>query len=180
MLDTLNKFKKLNKSEELLLAYQGKITDSLTNNLLALAENKLAMVEYNSRTKKKVFNILVEVLQNIYHNQNELKDSIDDYQEIMIMIVKSPASYEVVSGNYIKQRNIDHLEKRIKEINQLTDDELRAKYRSKLDEGVFSDTGRAGLGIMDMVRKSGQPLEFGFRSINKEYAYFSLQVNIKH
>lgn len=180
MLDTINKFKNLSNSEELLLAYQGNITDSLTNNLLALAENKLAMVEYNSRVKKKVFNILVEVLQNIYHNQDEIKDSSESFQDIMVMVIKNSTSYEVISGNFIKQNNIEHLKKRIEEINQLSNDELRAKYRSKLDEGVFTETGRAGLGIMDMVRKSGQPLQFGFKSINDEYAYFSLQVNIKH
>lgn len=180
MLDTINKFKNLSDSEELLLAYQGNITDSLTNNLLALAENKLAMVEYNSRIKKKVFNILVEVLQNIYHNQDEIKESSDSFQEIMVMVVKNSTSYEVISGNFIKQNNTENLKKRIEEINQLSNDELRAKYRSKLDEGVFTETGRAGLGIMDMVRKSGQPLQFGFKSINDEYAYFSLQVNIKY
>ncbi|RUA27852.1 MAG: hypothetical protein DSY77_16900 [Bacteroidetes bacterium] len=180
MLDTINKFKNLSDSEELLLAYQGNITDSLTNNLLALAENKLAMVEYNSRIKKKVFNILVEVLQNIYHNQDEIKDSSESFQDIMVMVIKNSTSYEVISGNFIKQNNIEHLKKRIEEINQLSNDELRAKYRSKLDEGVFTETGRAGLGIMDMVRKSGQPLQFGFKSINDEYAYFSLQVNIKY
>jgi hypothetical protein len=180
MLDTINKFKNLSHSEELLLAYQGNITDSLTNNLLALAENKLAMVEYNSRVKKKVFNILVEVLQNIYHNQDEIKDSSESFQDIMVMVIKNSTSYEVISGNFIKQNNIEHLKKRIEEINQLSNDELRAKYRSKLDEGVFTETGRAGLGIMDMVRKSGQPLQFGFKSINDEYAYFSLQVNIKY
>lgn len=180
MLDTLNRFKNLNESDELLLAYQGNITDSLTNNLLALAENKLAMVEYNSRTKKKVFNILVEVLQNIYHNQEEIKDSAETFQEILVMVIKNGTAYEVISGNFIKEQNTDHLKKRIEEINHLSNDELRAKYRSKLDEGVFSETGRAGLGIMDMVRKSGQPLQFGFKSINDKYAYFSLQVNIKH
>lgn len=180
MLDTINRFKDLKQSEELLLAYQGIITESLTNNLLSIAENKLAMVEYNSRIKKKVFNILVEVLQNIYHNQEELKKSDQSYQEIMVMVVKTTTAYEVISGNYIRKSNIIHLEKRIKEINHLTNEELRAKYRSKLDEGVFSETGRAGLGIMDMVRKSGEPLEFKFKAIDDEYAYFSLQVNIKH
>ncbi|WP_375577583.1 SiaB family protein kinase [Marivirga tractuosa] len=180
MIDTLKKFKNLQESEELLLAYQGNITDSLTSNLLNLAENKLAMVEYNSRTKKKVFNILVEVLQNIYHNQDEIKNSTDEFKEILIMVVKGTTSYDIISGNYINKKNTDLLKKRIEEINQLTNDELRAKYRSKLDEGVFSDKGRAGLGIMDMVRKSGQPLEFGFKPINNDYAYFSLQVKIKH
>ncbi|WKK80484.2 SiaB family protein kinase [Marivirga arenosa] len=180
MLDTLNKFKNLKESEELLLAYQGNITDSLTNNLLTLAENKLAMVEYNSRTKKKVFNILVEVLQNIYHNEGELKNADEKFHEILIMVVKGPTTYEITSGNYIQQSISDPLKKRIQEINQLSNDELREKYRNRLDEGVFSDKGRAGLGIMDMVRKSGQPLEYGFQSINNDYSYFSLQVNIKH
>ncbi|SMG12109.1 hypothetical protein SAMN05661096_00467 [Marivirga sericea] len=178
MIDTLKKFKNLEESEELLLAYQGIITDSLTNNLLTLAENKLAMVEYNSRIKKKVFNILVEVLQNIYHNQEEIRNST--FQEILVMVVKTSSSYEIISGNYIDQKNKSLLKKRIEEINQLTNDELRTKYRSKLDEGVFSDKGRAGLGIMDMVRKSGRPLQFGFKTIDDNYAYFSLQVTIKH
>jgi len=180
MLDTLNKFKNLKESEELLLAYQGKITDSLTNNLLTLAENKLAMVEYNSRVKKKVFNILVEVLQNIYHNQGEIDHADKSFHEIMIIILKAPVNYEIISGNYITDKNKDPLKKRIEEVNDLTNEELRTKYRSKLDEGVFSETGRAGLGIMDMVRKSGQPLEYGFKAVNDKYTYFSLQVNIKH
>lgn len=180
MLNTLDKFKNLKDSEELLLGYQGTITDSLTDNLLTIAENKLAMVEYNTRIKKKVFNILVEVLQNIYHNQEEISNSPDCYHEILLMLVKGSASYHIISGNYINQGNTDLLRRRIQEINQFDTDELREKYRSKLDEGFFSDKGRAGLGIMDMVRKSGHPLDFGFESINDQYTYFSLQVNITH
>lgn len=180
MVDTLNKFKNLKHSEELLLAYKGNITDNLTSNLLTIAENKLATVEYNSKIKKKVFNILVEVLQNIYHNQEDIKGSEKHYHEIMVMLVKTPTSYEVISGNYIFQNNSDDLRKRIQEINLMTNEELRMKYRSKLDEGVFSEKGRAGLGIMDMVRKSGRSLDFGFKSVNEKYDYFSLQVNINH
>ncbi|HET8860452.1 SiaB family protein kinase [Marivirga sp.] len=180
MVNTLNKFKNLKENEQLLLAYQGIITDSLTNNLLTIAENKLAMTEYNSRIKKKVFNILVEVLQNIYHNQTELKSSSGNYQEISVMVVKDSQKYHVISGNYITTKNKAFLKQRIEEINQLNSEELRSKYRSKLDEGVFSEKGRAGLGIMDMIRKSGEPLDFDFKSINKDFTYFSLQVNIQH
>jgi hypothetical protein len=180
MINTLAKFKELKESEQLLLAYQGIISDSLTNNLLSLAENKLAMVDYNSRTKKKVFNILVEVLQNIYHNQSELESSPKKYQEILIMVVKGEHAYEIISGNYIKAQNIDSLKNRIENINHLNPQDLREKYRSKLDEGVFSEKGRAGLGIMDMIRKSGQPLSYGFETIDENFSYFSLQINIKH
>src|SRR5690554_4146274 len=103
MLNTLDKFKNLKDSEELLLGYQGTITESLTDNLLTIAENKLAMVEYNTQIKKKVFNILVEVLQNVYHNQEEISSSPAFYHEIMLMLVKGSGFYHIISGNYINQ-----------------------------------------------------------------------------
>jgi len=178
MINSLNKFKAIEENEKLLLVYQGIVTDKLTSNLFVLAEKKLAMVEYNTRYKKKVYNILVEVLQNVYHNQKELKSCAINVQEIFLMLVKSPSFYRIASGNYIHARNIDYLRNRISQINKLGRDELREKYRSKLDGRVLSEKGGAGLGLLDMARKSGEPLEFGFKKINSDYAYFSLQAKV--
>ncbi len=180
MINTIEKYQQYKDNEKLLLGYQGEITDSLTTNLLSLAENKLAMVEYNSRLKKKVFHILVEVLQNIYHNFNNLSKAPKSYLDIFIMIVKSNGSYEVVSGNYILKNQTEKLEKRIDEVNQMEDDLLRGEYRKKLDDGVISVEGRAGLGIMDMVRKSGSPLEYNFLQVDNKFSFFSLKVTIKN
>lgn len=180
MVNTLAKFKSLKDSEQLILAYQGVITESLVINLLKLAENKLAMVEYNSRLKKKVFNILVETLQNIYHNQSDIAAFDKSNREILVMLIKDKQTYQIWSGNYIIKDHMGKLKKRIDEINLLNHEELREKYRARLDEGVISEAGRAGLGIMDMVRKSGFPLTYGFDSINDKFSYFSLLVNINH
>jgi hypothetical protein len=178
MINALNKFKVLEENEELILVYQGMVTDKLTSNLFDLAEKKLAMMEYNTRYKKKVYNILVEVLQNVYHNQKELKSSTINFQEIFLMLVRSPTYYRIASGNYIHAQNIDYLRSRIIQINSLGRDKLREQYRRKLDDGVLSEKGGAGLGLMDMARKSGEPLEFGFKKIDSDYAYFSLQAKV--
>lgn len=180
MINTIEKYQQLKDNEELILGYQGEITDSLTTNLLSLAENKLAMVEYNSRLKKKVFHILVEVLQNIYHNFNNLSKAPKSYMDIFIMIIKSNGSYEVVSGNYMLKSQTEKLKNRISEVNQMAIDLLRDEYRKKLDEGVISEEGRAGLGIMDMVRKSGSPLECDFLPVDNDFSFFSLKVTIKN
>ncbi len=180
MINTIEKYQQLKDSEKLLIGYQGEITESLTTNLLSLAENKLAMVEYNSRLKKKVFHVLVEVLQNIYHNFNNLSKAPKSYMDIFIMIIKSNGTYEVVSGNYMLSKHTGKLENRINEVNQMDIDILRDEYRKKLDAGVISDEGRAGLGIMDMVRKSGNPLDYNFLSIDQNFSFFSLKVTLKN
>lgn len=180
MINTIEKYKQLKDSEKLILGYQGEITESLTTNLLSLAENKLAMVEYNSRLKKKVFHILVEVLQNIYHNFNNLTEAPVKYLDIYILVIRSKDSYEIVSGNYLLNVDISKLENRIKEVNRMDIDLLREEYRKKLDEGVISDDGRAGLGIMDMVRKSGSPLDYNFLSVDDIFSLFSLKVTLKN
>ncbi|MBK6264250.1 hypothetical protein JKA74_04315 [Marivirga sp. S37H4] len=180
MINTKEQYKQQKKSENLLLGYKGEITDNLTSSLLSLAESKLAMVEYNSRLKKKVFHILVEVLQNIYHNYNDMLKAPDNYQEVFLMIVREDKSYNIVAGNYMQQAHIQKLKQRIDQVNAMDPESLRAKYRIKLDEGEFTEIGRAGLGIMDMVRKSGQPLEYDFLSVDKEYSFFSLKINIQY
>ncbi len=180
MINTIEKYQELKDNEELILGYQGEITDSLTTNLLSLAENKLAMVEYNSRLKKKVFHILVEVLQNIYHNFNNLSKAPKSYMDIFIMIIKCNGYYEVVSGNYMIKSQTEKLSNRISEVNRMAIDLLRDEYRKKLDEGVISEEGRAGLGIMDMVRKSGSPLECDFLPVDDDFSFFSLKVTIKN
>lgn len=180
MINTIEQYKEQKNRDNLLLAYKGIITESLTTNLLSLAENKLAMVEYNSRLKKKVFHILVEVLQNIYHNYSELKKAPEEFHDIMVMIIKTDNSYDIVAGNYLPQNQTESLKSRIDSVNAMDAESLRTTYRNKLDEGVFSDSGRAGLGIMDMVRKSGQALEYDFLSIDKDFSFFSIKVKIKN
>jgi hypothetical protein len=180
MINAIEKYQEFKDNEQLLIGYQGEITESLTTNLLSLAENKLAMVEYNSRLKKKVFHILVEVLQNIYHNFSNLSEAPKGYMDIFVMVIKTKSSYEIISGNYMLKNQSKTLVNRMTEVNKMGEDLLREEYRKKLDEGVISYQGRAGLGIMDMVRKSGSPLEYDFLSVDKEFSFFSLKVTLKN
>ncbi|MCZ6898904.1 MAG: DUF6272 family protein, partial [Bacteroidetes bacterium] len=40
---------------------------------------------------------------------------------------------------------------------------------------TLSEKGGAGLGFVDMARKSGHKLEFGFETMNDEFSFFSLK-----
>ena len=179
MLNAISQYKALKDSSSLIFAYQGDIDDKLISQLMNIIENKLGMVEYNSRLKKKIFNIIVELIQNVFHNYEENIGLIpESLNQITLAIVKNDEDYEVLCGNYMVNTDILPLETSIKEVNSMSIEELRAHYRDRLDKGVISSKGRAGLGIMDIVRKANNPLHYAFDQQDSKLSLLSLKVKI--
>ena len=65
----------LNKGE-VLLAYKGSITSELINDVLEAVEEKLEQSNEAGLTRKKLYNVLVESLQNLYHHIEETHEGI--------------------------------------------------------------------------------------------------------
>ena len=51
-----------------MLSFKGVVTSDLLTSVLQIMESKLDHVEKSPKTKKKVYNVLVECLQNLYHH----------------------------------------------------------------------------------------------------------------
>lgn len=166
------------KEQNVLLAYKGNVSNELLGALFRLAEDKLGRYESKTPVKKKVFNILVEILQNIYHHMDDLSDKDDDSNVIAVLLSKVDSGYNIMTGNHVLNSKIEELRKRIDFINSMSSDELRDQYRQKLDKGGFSQKGGAGLGLMDIVRKSGDKLQYDFKQLNDDYSFFTLKVKI--
>lgn len=178
MLDTKEYYNQVRNSENVVLAYKGNASDELFNCIIELAESKLDKIEFSSKLKKKVFNILVEVVQNIYHHFDEIDTDDEEYYSVVFLLTRTDDGYQIFSGNNVMKDRIDKLKSRIDAINSMSQDELREHYRAKLDEGQVSDRGGAGLGILDIVRKSGQKLNYEFKNVNQNFSFFSLQVSV--
>lgn len=165
-----------------MLSFKGVVTPDLLSSVLQIMESKLNHVEKSNKTKKKVYNVLVECLQNLYHhNENmEQEDGINFLfsKSALLMISKNNESYEVKTGNYILKENSESLKVKLDDINALDKDELRVLYKSVLNDGELSDKGTAGLGMIDIARKSGNKLEYNFLPVDKKYDFFCLNVKI--
>ena len=94
------------------------------------------------------------------------------------MISKNEGNYEVKTGNYILKENSNGLKEKLDDINALNKEELRVLYKSVLNEGEMSEKGTAGLGMIDIARKSGNKLEYSFLPVDKKYDFFCLNVKI--
>ena len=94
------------------------------------------------------------------------------------MIAARKRFFSFQTGNYVEQSKIPMLKEKLEKINSMDSQELRAWYKEVLSDNEFSDKGTAGLGFIDIARKSGQKLDFDFHSINKETAYFTFEVKL--
>jgi len=157
--------------------YRGSFSDKVTDRLLSLAEKNLENIGEASKVRKKVYFIMVECLQNITRHQLEKENEEDDKSGIF-MIKKIGEEYYITSGNPIKNKNVESLKNQLNKINSLEKDELKALKQEILESGIFSDKGGAGLGLIEMARKSGQKLEFDFQPVNDELSFFYLQTKI--
>jgi hypothetical protein len=87
-------------------------------------------------------------------------------------------SYYITSANVIENSNIEYLSNKLNQINQLDKDQLKQLYMDILENEGLSSKGGAGLGLVEMARKSGQKLEFYFHRIDEHFSNFYLQIRL--
>lgn len=167
----------------IMLSFKGSLSPELITVLLGLVERKLEGIEVDQRSRKRVFNVVVECLQNLYHHNGHLRAEHGTVQQTkdphgMVMIASTDTGYSVLTGNFMAGREVDHLKDHLDRINALSADDLREWYRTKLADGTYSSAGGGGLGMIDIARRSGGKLEYAFVPYDKDSAFFSLNVNV--
>lgn len=178
MLDIYDFYDKMERNN-ILLSFKGDVTSELLTSILQIMETKLENLQEEPKVKKKVYNVLVECLQNLYHHMDESQSGASDKtRSAIFMIGKIENQYNVITGNYIKEENVNGLRNRLEEINTLSQDQLKEYYKKVLANGELSAKGGGGLGMIDIARKTGQKLNFNFMPIDDKFSFFSLNIKI--
>lgn len=162
-----------------ILAFNGEFDMRVINALVRSVKEKLINVESNLFVQKKVYNIMVECLENIFrHSENAIQEKMSLRSFAIFTLRKDDGNYFLATGNYILNKTVDFLKNIIDKINTLNKDERWAMYREILGNGEFSKKGGAGLGIIDIAIKSGSYLQYDFRKIDSETTFYVFQVCI--
>ncbi len=177
MLDIYDFYDKMERNH-ILLSFKGDITSELLTSILQIMESKLENLQEEPKVKKKVYNVLVECLQNLYHHMDEVDHTADRTRSAIFMIGKLDNQYTIITGNYIRAENVSGLDNRLQEINALSTEELKEYYKKVLANGEMSAKGGGGLGMIDIARKTGQKLNYNFMPIDDKYSFFSLNIKI--
>jgi hypothetical protein len=164
---------------DIILYYKGNVDSDVINHVLDTVEDKMVEVNEQSKLRKKVYNVLVESLQNLYHHVDKVPDDFEDQKSEkfgLLAIKKVGNGYKIITGNFVHSENIEKLEEKIKRINRSSHEEIKELYKFILNHQRISAKGGGGLGLVDIARKTGNKLEYSFKEYNDKYSFFYLDI----
>lgn len=170
--------------DQVVMKYYGKVNDHLVEGLLASLEARLSTLDLPKKIKKRTCYIFVELLQNLYHHTKASVDSEFDYNPqtrntnaiIKISLIRD--GVRIQTGNLINNIKVSHLAAIFDEIKSKDSATLKTWYQEKLANSSFSEKGTAGLGFIEMARKTNNNFTFEFIQMDEKFSFFHFEINI--
>ncbi len=160
--------------KRMMFVYRGIVTNVNSLSLLMLLEREMESSEFGFAARKRLFMFVLESLQNVSRHT-----SPNDYARMSVVAYsKSDSGYSVATGNVMDAGNVPELRKRLRQINRLDPDEVRKIYRKMLETTEISNKGGAGLGLIEMAKKTGNKLDYDFIKIDPDYYYYVLSKTV--
>jgi len=165
----------INSGESIILSHVGFFNQDIVNQLSSETENKLLELGVNKKLNKKLFNIVIETLQNIIiHGQKDESGAVWAYY----LITKKDNTFVLYSANLVTNQSIEKMTTKLSKIKSLSLNDLKALYMDILSNGALSEKGGAGLGFITMAIKSDNHLNYEFKNLNNTYSIFSIQLKV--
>ncbi len=172
-----NKIRSLERiNEPVLISHFGEFSLELINSISEGAEELLIAANEKKALIKRVFSILIEGLQNIKaHAERDANEHING----LVIVSKKNDNYVIQLGNLILRKREGSVEERLKQLNQLDDENLKSLYLDVLSNGIISNKGGAGLGFITMRMKAKTKLDFDFFQLTDELSFFVVEILIQ-
>lgn len=180
-MDTIDLFElreHFNKSR-ILLCFNGPISRSLIEEIGHALKNYLQAENAQPSAAMDVFAVYIELTQNIRHYA--MAHAYDELEGSATVVVARDAAghYLVQAGNMVEKADGEALLQRVQELAALDKAELKAAYKTQLRQPREAGTASgAGLGLIDVARKSTQPLSASLAPMDAQRAFFSLRASI--
>jgi len=172
-------FYKYMREYELSLVYEGEITQPIIKAFLSLTETKMMQQDEPGAVQRKVFHVMVECLQNVSKYSDSTIEQNYLYAGMGVFVVtRSTTEYRITTGNAMETRKISDLKATLARINEMDKDQLNEAYKRQIKDGALHDKGGAGLGFIDIRRKTGTNLSYEFMEIDDEMSFFILSSSV--
>ncbi len=165
------------KSNGISLVYLGEFNHEITKMFTAIAEDRMDRRSEERSTKRMVYHAMIETLQNMNKHSDEITQK-GNIGKGLFFIGKKDDSYFIITSNKVEEAKKNSIKESIDLVNSLSKDELKEMYKKQLKEGRLSDKGGAGLGLIDIARKTEEKIEYQFLPIREDEYMFIFKVEI--
>ena len=159
------------------------------NGIDGIAEILIKRLEFDDvpmSASQSVFSIFVEQINNMmmYSAEKELKNDsegnvVEVSKGIFILGIQGK-KYFIQSGNLVTKSNAEILKTRIDHLNTMDKKELRQYYKERMKaENDNPESKGAGIGLIEIARRSSSPIEYNFEPFDDDLQYFTMYISIE-
>lgn len=173
-------FKKALQDQHVLIAYSGYVSEGVLFALGEALKQKLAMDETDRSVTKRVFSVFVEQVQNIirYSDETDGKPEDEALRTGVITVGIEDGRFFVICGNSIDASKAPELKARLETLAGMDKEELKAFYRQKLRDDPDEGSKGGSIGLIEIARRSSEPIKFDFLSLDDKSTFFCLKAFI--
>ncbi|MDO4462855.1 MAG: SiaB family protein kinase [Bacteroidia bacterium] len=179
----LDAWMKQKATGSVMIEHVGDISSEYIDSVLPAVEQNIYTHIEQDNVRKRAFHIFIECIQNLYHHIESTPSLVKTYADDKlgaIVMTMDGGLCRVTTGNFVSKTKMQSLCQRIDALNAMDADEIKRVYRETINNRDFSDKGGAGIGMIDMRRKTGNKLQYAFYKVkdNPELMFFSFDVCI--
>ena len=176
------KLRNVLKEQKIVFCYSGYMTENILTAIGETIKKKLEIEDADLTTTKRVFSIFVEQVQNVIrYSAEKIPEKIHNTDELrygLIAIGNDIEGIFVHCGNLILNEDVEKMKNRVSELEGKDKDELKKLYKKKMHAGPEEESKGASLGLVEMARRSGKPMEFSFEKINDNHTFFCVRATV--
>jgi hypothetical protein len=162
----------------ILICFNGPFLHSIIEELGLAVRRHLENEEIKKDAMMDVFAVYIELTQNVKNYLTKKQFPPKEFNIATIIIAKQNGKYTISSGNIIKKYDATELVEKIERLNALDKDGLKRLYREQIRREVPPDATGAGVGLIDIARRSSRKLKYLLNEINDNYNFFVLTAEV--
>jgi len=178
MLDKLYNFKQQHDQCGVIFCFSGYLSQELMIGIGEVLRSKLKQEEDNSMVLK-IFSVFVEQAQNIIrYSADQIISNNEESLGLgsgILVVGKNQGHYYISCGNIVDNDKVQHLNEQLVKLQQMSKGELKQYYKEQRKKDTPQDSKGAGLGFIELARKSDSQFEFSFQPIDDQFSFFSFK-----
>ena len=181
MVNYLNSVIEFNNSSNdlnVIKSYEGKMDQDLVKKFTEEIEHLFESNGSEFKTSKKVFHVVVEMLQNVCKHSEGKKEKIKNVGEGVFILASDKENFYIRVGNIAKKNDAKVVVNNLDKFNPLDPDSLKIKYRELIKASRISEKGGAGLGLIDIIKKTKHRIDYQSNEIDNNYTFFIQQATV--
>lgn len=170
--DLLNEYK-------IIICFSGQFSQGIIEELGEAVKKYMEFEDKPKNNIHNVFSIFIEQSQNI-KKYSAKKIGLKSYDMIstsaIICIGKTEDGYFIRSGNLMEKGDITNLKKSLDNVIGKSKEDLKAMYKEQLKKELSLDASGAGMGFIDIARKSNGSIQYSIKDVNDNYSFYEIMV----